>query len=112
MTTVPSRVRVHIDRPLGSRHPKYKDMVYPVNYGYVPNILGGDGQEQDVYLLGIAEPCRQFEGKVIAVIHRRDDCESKWVVVPEGTFFSEDEIKEAVAFQEQYFDSWIELLKS
>ena len=37
-----------IDRPAGSRHPRYPDMIYPVNYGYVQGVFAGDGLEQDV----------------------------------------------------------------
>lgn len=28
-------VKVTVDRPLGSYHPKHKDIYYPVNYGYI-----------------------------------------------------------------------------
>ena len=31
-------VKVKIDRPLGSKHPKY-NFIYPVNYGYIPNTI-------------------------------------------------------------------------
>ncbi len=40
------------DRPLGSAHPRYPEMIYPVNYGYVPGVMAGDNAEQDVYILG------------------------------------------------------------
>ncbi len=103
-------VTVIMDRPLGSRHPKHPDMIYPVNYGYIPGVIGGDGEEQDVYVLGVSEPLATFTGEVIAVIHRRDDVEEKWVAAPMGVRFMKGEIEEAVRFQEQYFDSWIELL--
>ena len=46
------RVKVKIDRPLGSCHPKYKDLYYPVNYGYVEGVIAPDGEEQDAYILG------------------------------------------------------------
>ena len=36
--------RVVIDRPAGTRHPNYPDVVYPVNYGYLDETVGGDGQ--------------------------------------------------------------------
>ena len=36
-------VRGKIDRPMGSYHPRHKDMFYPINYGYVTGIKGGDG---------------------------------------------------------------------
>lgn len=44
------------DRPLGSAHPRYPEMIYPVNYGYVPGVMAGDNAEQDVYILGPTEP--------------------------------------------------------
>ncbi|MCI5871508.1 inorganic pyrophosphatase [Streptococcus sp.] len=102
-------VTVTIDRPIGSRHPQFKDMIYPIHYGYIKGIMGGDGQEQDAYLMGVRVPVSQYTGQVVAIIHRRDDVETKWVVAPEGCHFSKEEIEEAVAFQEKYFDSWIEL---
>ena len=100
-------MNVLIDRPLGSYHPEHKDMFYTVNYGYVEGIMAEDGEEQDVYVLGVDKPLKEFYGKVIAVVHRNDDCEEKWVVAPEGMKFQKDEIWEQIYFQEQYFDSII-----
>ena len=39
-------IEVKIDSPIGSKHPKY-DLVYPINYGFVPNTVSGDGKELD-----------------------------------------------------------------
>ena len=100
-------VKVIIDRPLGSHHPKQKDIIYPVNYGYIPGVIAPDGEEQDAYILGVNEPITQFVGKVIAVIHRLNDIEDKWVVAPENKAFSKDEIADLVAFQEKFFDTEI-----
>ena len=96
-------VKVIVDRPLGSHHPKYKNMIYTVNYGYVPGIIAADCEEQDAYILGVNEPIKEFTGKVIAVIHRFDDVEEKWVVVPIGTSMTKEEIKRQVDFQERFF---------
>ena len=101
-------VKVIIDRPLGSNHPKHKDIIYPVNYGYIPGVIAPDGEEQDAYILGVDEPVSEFVGRVIAVIHRLNDIEDKWVVAPENKAFSKDEIADLVAFQEKFFD--IEIL--
>ena len=98
-----SQVTVTIDRPLGSRHPKYPDMVYPVNYGYVKGVMAADGEEQDAYVIGVEEPVKEFTGIFIAVVHRKDDVEDKWVVAPQGMAFSKEEIAQKVAFQEKYF---------
>ena len=97
-------VTVTIDRPLGSRHPKHRNIYYPVNYGYIEGIIAPDGEYQDAYILGVDEPVSEFEGRVIAVIHRLNDVEDKWVVAPDGYEYTANEIKEAVDFQERYFD--------
>lgn len=98
-------VTVTVDRPLGSYHPKHKDIYYPINYGYIEGVMASDGEEQDAYILGVSEPVESFTGKIIAIIHRNDDVEEKWVVAPENMVFSKEEIMELVKFQEQYFDS-------
>lgn len=77
-------VTVKVDRPIGSYHPEHKDMYYPINYGYI-------------------------EGIIIAIIHRYDDVEEKWVVAPKGMMFTKEEIREKVYFQEQYFESEIRM---
>lgn len=100
-------VTVTVDRPLGSFHPEHKDMYYPINYGYIEGIIAPDGEEQDAYILGVNEAVEKFTGKIIAVIHRLDDVEEKWVVCPENISFSKEEIMEQVKFQEQYFQSEI-----
>ena len=100
-------VKIIVDRPLGSYHPKHADMYYPVNYGFVEGIIAPDGEEQDAYLLGVKEPVKEFIGKIIAIIHRCDDIEDKWVVAPEDVTFSKEEIIEQVHFQEQFFNSEI-----
>ena len=100
-------VTVTVDRPLGSYHPEYKDMYYPINYGYIEGVMAPDGEEQDAYILGVNEPVDKFTGKIMAIVHRKDDIEEKWVVVPNGMMFSKDEIRQQIYFQEQYFDSEI-----
>lgn len=101
------RVHVEVDRPIGYCH---HGTVYPVNYGYIPGILAGDGEAQDAYILGITEPLTAFDGRVVGAIRRRNDCEDKLVVAPEGMEFHQGEIAEAVHFQEQYFDYTVDSL--
>ena len=98
-----SKVKVIIDRPLGTYHPKYREIFYTVNYGYVKGFIAPDGEEQDAYVLGIDKPIEEFTGVVLAVIHRLNDDEDKWIVVPEGTSFTKKEIIKQVHFQEKYF---------
>ena len=103
-------VDVVIDRPIGSVHSKYEDMIYPLNYGFIPNVFGGDGEELDVYLMGLNVPVKEYKAKVIAIVHRHNDVEDKLVAAPEGMSFTKMEIEDAVRFQEQYFESEIEIL--
>lgn len=99
-------VTVVIDRPLGSAHPEHPELIYPVNYGYLPGTLAGDGEAQDAYLLGVSEPVAQFTGRVAAILHRRDDVEDKWVVLPpDMPLPSDGEILSQVWFQERWFDT-------
>lgn len=100
-------VHVCIDRPIGYRH---GDILYPVNYGYIPGMPAGDGEEQDAYILGVSEPLAAFDGQVIGIIRRHNDCEDKLVVAPEGTVLHQGQIAEAVHFQEQYFTTSIDCL--
>lgn len=100
-------VTVTIDRPKGSAHPKYPEQIYPINYGFLPNTLSGDGEELDAYIVGIEKAVETFEGECIAVIRRTNDHDDKLIVVPQGMTLSDDEIKKATDFQERYFDGII-----
>lgn len=98
------KVKGTIDRPMGSTHPKFDKIYYPINYGYVDGVMAPDGAEQDVYLLGVDKPVATYEGVVIAVVHRNNDIEDKWIVAPEGMNFTDEEIMSQITFQEKFFD--------
>ena len=96
-------LNIKIDRPFGSKHPKH-GFIYPVNYGYVPDTISGDGEELDSYLLGVFKPVEEFTGKCIAIIHRTNDNDDKLVIVPKEKEYTNDQIDALVEFQEQYFE--------
>lgn len=100
------KVVVKMDRPLGSKHPKH-GFVYPVNYGYIPDTISGDGEELDAYVLGEHTSLETFEGVVIAIIHRINDNDDKLVVMKEGRSYTDEQIRALTEFQEQYFQSVI-----
>ena len=101
-------VTIGIDRPIGYVHHKgEKTLVYPINYGYIPDVLGGDGEELDVFLLGVDTPVQSFTGRIIGIVYRADDVEDKLVMAPEGTVFTAPEIAQAVYFQEKYYRTTI-----
>ncbi len=103
-------VDIEIDRPTGYVHIKEKyTLTYPINYGFLPGVIGGDGEELDVYLLGVSKPVERFRAKIIAVIHRENDAEDKLAAAPEGMEFTRSQIEEAVRFQEKYYRTYIEM---
>lgn len=97
-------VKVKVDQPIGSSHPKYPETIYEVNYGFVPNTLSGDDEELDVYILGEDKPLTEYEGKCIAVIHRLKEEDDKLIIVPPNRNFTAKQIKEATNFVEKYFE--------
>lgn len=100
-------VEIKIDRPLHSKHPKY-GFVYETNYGFVPGTKAPDGDEIDAYVLGLDEPVETFRGKCIAIIHRLNDVDDKLVVIPNSMEnMSDEDIRKATHFQEQFFESEI-----
>ena len=101
-----SLVTVKMDRPLASKHPKH-GFIYPVNYGYIPNTISGDGEELDAYVLGEHKPLEEFTGRVVAIIHRVNDNDDKLVVMADGRNYSDEQIRALTEFQEQYFESVI-----
>lgn len=104
------RVHAVIDRPLGSFHPQHPDLHYEVNYGFIPGTKAPDGEDQDVYVLGIDHPIHEFWGQLIAIAHRQDDIEDKWIIAPEYCTYSKDDIAKMIAFQEKYFQTEIIML--
>ena len=99
-------VTVTIDRPIGFHHvTKGIHLDYTINYGFLPGVIGGDGEEQDVYILGVSQPLKTFTGRIIGGVRRKDDNEDKLVAAPEGICFTSAQILEEIRFVEKYFDS-------
>lgn len=105
-------VRIEIDRPIGYVHKKEKyTLVYPINYGYIPGVYGGDDEELDVYLLGVDEPVKEYACKIIGAVLRKNDVEDKLIAAPEGMNFTADEAYKMIEFQEQWYDTEIRMEK-
>lgn len=103
-------VTVVVDRPMGSAHPKHPNLIYPINYGYLEGVMGGDGENLDVYILGADHPLKEFTGRVVAIVHRENDVEDKLVAAPLDMKPNQTEIMEAVGFQEKYYKTHLEHL--
>ena len=102
-------VTIGIDRPIGYVHHKRTyTLTYPINYGYIPGVLGGDGEELDVYLLGVSEPVDTYTGWIIGIAHRENDVEDKLIMAPKGMTYSAEEMAAAIDFQERYYRTRVE----
>ncbi|MGQ9841819.1 MAG: inorganic pyrophosphatase [Anaerolineae bacterium] len=66
-----STSRLVIDRPRGSAHPRYPDITYPLDYGYLADTTAADGDGIDVWLGSLPE--RRVTGIISTVdLHKRD----------------------------------------
>ena len=97
------KVHVVVDRAMASKHPKH-GFIYPINYGYIPNTISGDGEELDAYIIGVFEAIKEFDGECIALIHRFNDDDDKLVVAPIGKTYTKEQIEALVEFQERFFE--------
>lgn len=96
------KVHVIIDHPLGSLHPFIPDQIYPINTGYIEyadNLI-------ETYVIGTNEPVETFDGFVRAVIYRHNDS-ARIVACPAALQLTKKQVIDAVAFQEQYYDTRI-----
>ncbi len=105
------QITLTVDRPIGYVHHKSAyTLTYPINYGFLPGVIGGDGEELDVYLLGVDAPVSSYTARVIGIVYREDDVEDKLVAAPDGMNFTAAQIDAAIHFQEKYHQSRVEAL--
>jgi inorganic pyrophosphatase len=64
-----------IDRPRGSRHPRYPSFVYPLDYGYLEDTQAADGGGIDVWVGSM--PDEVVTGIVCTVDMKKRDTEVK-----------------------------------
>ncbi len=62
--------RLVVDRPRGSRHPRYPSIIYPVSYGYLEGTTAADGGGIDVWVGAAAEEATAGAGRppVVGII--------------------------------------------
>lgn len=104
-------VDVEIDRPIGYvHHKKDRTLHYPINYGFLPNVKGGDGEDLDVYVLGTDRPLKRCRADVIGIVYREDDVEDKLIATVDGKRCHQGELAAAIAFQEAFYRTRVEAL--
>jgi inorganic pyrophosphatase len=67
--------RLIIDRPKGSRHPSYPEIVYPLDYGYLDRTTSSDGNGIDVW--ASASGARDLSAAILTVDLLKHDAEIK-----------------------------------
>lgn len=67
--------QVVIDRPRGSTHPRYPDMIYPCDYGYLEGTTTADGGGIDVWQGSLAE--KRLTGIWVTIDQLKRDSEIK-----------------------------------
>ena len=65
---------ITLDRPYRTPHPDFPDIIYPINYGFINDTLGSDGDEVDIFV-GRAQ--NGLVGLLLTTDHRRGDREVK-----------------------------------
>ena len=69
---------IEIDRPKGSAHPRFPDLIYPLDYGYLKDTTSIDGGGFDVWL-GLQSSAR-VEGIIITIDLSKRDLEIKVII--------------------------------
>ena len=87
MTILGEKFKVHITNPIGSCLDTNNNVIFKVNYGIV------DGEDK---------PIDTFEGYLVAIVHRVNDVENKWVI--SNYHLSKEEIYEKISFIEGFFN--------
>ena len=64
-----------IDRPQGSAHPRYPNLIYPLDYGYVEDTTAADGEGIDVWVGSL--PKRSLTGILCSYDSLKRDAEIK-----------------------------------
>ena len=65
--------KVVIDRPKGSQHPRWADLIYPLDYGYLEGTKAPDGSGIDVWVGSTAS--REVQAVLLAVDLYKHDAE-------------------------------------
>lgn len=70
--------KIVIDRPKGSAHPRFEQLVYPLDYGYIVGTSSMDGEGIDVWLGSLPE--KRINALVATVDLLKRDSEIKLLV--------------------------------
>jgi inorganic pyrophosphatase len=86
--------RVVIDRPKYTSHPRFSDLIYPLDYGYLEGTLSGDGGGLDVWVG--SHQTKDLAGIILTTDQLKRDVEIKLLL---GC--TDEEISRILAFFDQ-----------
>ena len=69
---------IKIDRPKGSAHPRFSDLIYPLDYGYLKDTTSTDGGGLDVWVG--AQTSARLEGIICTIDLNKKDIEIKLLI--------------------------------
>ncbi len=69
---------IKIDRPKGSAHPRFPEMIYPLDYGYLKDTISTDGGGLDVWVG--AQTSARLEGIICTIDLNKKDIEIKLLI--------------------------------
>ena len=95
LDTLLERSAIVIDRPRGSTHPRYTEIVYTIDYGYLDGTTSNDGEGVDVWLG--TDPEKRLDAVICTVDLDRGDAELKLMV---GCTEAEKE------YVERFYNEW------
>jgi inorganic pyrophosphatase len=75
LTSLVSGSSILVDRPKGSAHPRFPELIYPLDYGYLSGTRSGDGHGIDVWIGGLES--RAITGVVCTIDLGKRDAEVK-----------------------------------
>lgn len=91
----PQRLTVIVEHPAGSQDAETR-MLYPLNAGYVQQVLEEENRWQDACILGVSSRLEWFEGKLCAKAALQNG--SIWAICAENENYSEDQVRNALGF--------------
>jgi inorganic pyrophosphatase len=92
--------KIIIDRPQNTRHPRYPDFIFPLDYGYLEGTVAQDGGGIDLW--SGSAPERTLKGIMVILDIKKKDSEIKLLI---GC--TEEEIKVIEAFHNGHYQSGI-----
>ena len=102
-------IRVRVTNPIGS-FDEASGNNFGLNFGVTESLPEAHNYLKGVYIIGITHPVRNFDGRVIAVIHRKNRNGVALVVAPKSQRFIVNEIEEGVNPTEEVYDYTLECL--